>query len=207
MPIPSQGLRKCKKCGKEQAIEEFYFRTDGKRLWECKACVKKRSSDWYHRPDKYEDAKKKANAYRRWWLAVIKDKVFLHYGGWVCACCGETERLFLTLDHINNDGAEFRRKIAGKQARGGGQITYMWLAQNGFPPGLQVLCSNCQHGKRMNKGVCPHQARRNDYPQEGVESSDSKRTTAEESVDDIVCSEFKNSAVVVDDGFELSEPN
>lgn len=40
----------------------------------------------------------------------IKQKVFDHYGE-RCACCGETERLFLTLDHVNNDGAEHRRSI------------------------------------------------------------------------------------------------
>jgi hypothetical protein len=34
--------------------------------------------------------------------------------------------------------------------------------RNGFPPGYQVLCMNCNHGKRMNNGVCPHKERCND---------------------------------------------
>ena len=38
-----------------------------------------------------------------------------------------------------------------------GYMTYKWLRKNGFPPGFQVLCMNCQHGKRMCRGICPHQ--------------------------------------------------
>ena len=39
-----------------------------------------------------------------------KEKVFDHYG-WVCACCGEAEPLFLTIDHVNNDGADVEKKL------------------------------------------------------------------------------------------------
>jgi hypothetical protein len=38
-----------------------------------------------------------------------------------------------------------------------------------------VLCMNCNHGKRMNNGTCPHQVRCNDQAK-AVESSDSKRS-------------------------------
>ena len=82
--------------------------------------------------------------------------------------------IFLTLDHINNDGAEHRREIHGRQTAAGYQ-TYRWLMRNGFPPGFQVLCANCNHGKRMNGGTCPHQVRSNDYPMTGVEPNGSKR--------------------------------
>jgi hypothetical protein len=27
---------------------------------------------------------------------------------------------------------------------------------NGFPAGFQVLCFNCNQGRRLNHGVCPH---------------------------------------------------
>jgi hypothetical protein len=30
------------------------------------------------------------------------------------------------------------------------------IIKTGFPDGYQVLCMNCNWGKRMNKGICPH---------------------------------------------------
>lgn len=82
------------------------------------------------------------------------------YGGRVCSCCGETELLFLTLDHINEDGAAHRREIA-RHSKGNGKGAYPnvlgWMKRNNFPPGFQVLCMNCNVGKHKNKGVCPHQ--------------------------------------------------
>jgi hypothetical protein len=30
------------------------------------------------------------------------------------------------------------------------------LRRNNYPEGFQILCMNCQFGKRMNNGVCPH---------------------------------------------------
>jgi len=60
--------------------------------------------------------------------------------------------MFLSIDHINNDGHKHRRE---NNIRTGEQM-YRWLAKNNFPPGFQVLCMNCQWGKRNNNGVCPH---------------------------------------------------
>jgi hypothetical protein len=81
-----------------------------------------------------------------------RDAVYQAYGGYVCSCCGETEPSFLSIDHINNDGAEHKRSNNLRT----GQQMYRWLAKNGFPKGFQVLCMNCQWGKRNNNGVCPH---------------------------------------------------
>jgi hypothetical protein len=101
------------------------------------------------------------NAWIAPYKATIRKAVFDAYGGERCACCGETERKFLTLDHINNDGAADRMKIAGKRTASG-WTTYRYLHSKGFPPGYQVLCMNCNFGKRMNQGVCPHKVRCND---------------------------------------------
>ncbi len=70
----------------------------------------------------------------------LRETVFLHYGGAKCMICGETRKLCLTIDHINNDGAE-HRKISG--VGGGGYNTYCWLKRNNYPRGFQVLCRNC----------------------------------------------------------------
>jgi hypothetical protein len=86
--------------------------------------------------------------------AKHKSQVFDHYGN-KCGCCGESEPLFLTIDHIENDGYLHRkRKEPGGSAHGN---IYGWLCRNGFPEGFQVLCMNCNQGKHRNKGICPHQ--------------------------------------------------
>ena len=86
--------------------------------------------------------------------AICRDQVFAAYGGYKCACCGESERLFLSIDHIDNNGAEERK--SGLYS-GSGYAFYRWLRKSGFPPGYQVLCMNCNMGKHKNGGVCPHQ--------------------------------------------------
>jgi hypothetical protein len=80
--------------------------------------------------------------------AKFRNEVFLAYGGYRCACCGEEEKAFLTIDHINGGGSKHRKEI-------GQSNFYRWLRDNGYPPGFQVLCMNCQWGKK-NCGICPH---------------------------------------------------
>jgi hypothetical protein len=77
----------------------------------------------------------------------LKVEVFKNYGN-ECICCGEDHIDFLNIDHLNNDGSE-HRKIIGK-----GNL-YTWLKKSGFPAGFQCLCTNCNHGKRINNGWCP----------------------------------------------------
>jgi hypothetical protein len=81
-------------------------------------------------------------------------QVFGHYGA-KCTCCGETEPLFLTIDHINNDGAAHRRSMPNGRYSTGERM-YRWLRDNKFPSGFQVLCMNCNLGKQRNGGYCPH---------------------------------------------------
>jgi len=86
--------------------------------------------------------------------AACKDQVFNAYGGYICKCCGEDEPMFLSIDHIDNNGATERKSGL---YRGSGTAFYQWLRKNKFPSGYQVLCMNCQIGKHKNGGVCPHQ--------------------------------------------------
>lgn len=88
-----------------------------------------------YKRDWYQKHKKDNNDERR----RIKQKVIDHYGG-SCVVCGITDPDFLTLDHINNDGAEHRRKISGRKSIG--FYIYRWLILNDFPKGIQVLCWN-----------------------------------------------------------------
>lgn len=101
-------------------------------------------------------AKQTARIYE--WRKKLKDEVFNAYGGHRCACCGETESCFLELDHINGDGCKHRRLLSGKNVGGSHMVVYYHLRKNGFPPGYQILCANCNVGKHRNKGICPHKA-------------------------------------------------
>lgn len=82
----------------------------------------------------------------------VKDEVFAAYGGYRCACkkCQETNPKFLTIDHINGCTPKMRKK------QGNGSQFYRWLKNNGFPKGFRVLCFNCNIGRALNGGVCPH---------------------------------------------------
>lgn len=79
-------------------------------------------------------------------------EVRLAYGG-RCSCCGETNMLFLQLDHAKNDGSAHRKEV-GRTA----EKMYIWARTNGFPKDVfQVMCANCNHGRMRNGGICPHQ--------------------------------------------------
>ena len=92
-----------------QPITEFYIRAEGWPQSECKSCIKKRTKARWQSVD--EEERKYHNDYNKWTNAQIKHAVFMAYGGYICACCGfDEDRIFLQIDHINNDGAEFRRK-------------------------------------------------------------------------------------------------
>ena len=106
--------------------------------------------DWYLRN------KKLIRQRVRVYTENLRNKVVSYYskGTNSCACCGEKEYNFLTLDHINNDGAEHKRFLKTRSTRN----IYIWIIKNNFPPIFQILCFNCNCGRyyRTNN-VCPHQ--------------------------------------------------
>jgi hypothetical protein len=81
----------------------------------------------------------------------LRLETFRHYGGNhpKCVCCGEDNIEFLTIDHINGNGAEHRRSV------GSGANFYFWLKKNNYPEGFQVLCYNCNCALG-HYGYCPH---------------------------------------------------
>ncbi len=104
-------------------------------------------------PERYKTMKKAAEL-------KVKTEAMIHYSNADpprCVCCGETEIMFLSLDHIKDDGYIQKRKDShdGKNRIAG---YYYWLKRNNYPAGLQTLCMNCNFGKRLNGGTCPHKA-------------------------------------------------
>jgi hypothetical protein len=77
-----------------------------------------------------EEAKEK-NKQRR---ILLRLDVFGHYGG-KCAFCGDANPNHLSVDHINNNGAEHRRSMGDAKSR-----FYRWLKENNYPEGYQLLC-------------------------------------------------------------------
>lgn len=68
-----------------------------------------------------------------------------------CTCCGESHYEFLAIDHINGGGHKHRKELKRR-----GTSYYTWLRREGFPPGYQVLCHNCNLAKGFY-GKCPHE--------------------------------------------------
>ncbi len=88
-------------------------------------------------------AKKKLAAAR-----AAKLEGIVVYGG-KCACCGERQMEFLTLDHINGRKDEPYRTT--------GQKAWLRLKARGWPKdNFQLLCFNCNCAKGVY-GRCPHQ--------------------------------------------------
>lgn len=162
-------MKKCSKCG-EVKPAEAYHRGQGRK---CKACQYEEVKQWRaknpERTRQLNEESRQRNmpkrvAYRKKYYRVnadklkaastarnkaLKDAAYAAYGGYACNCCGEQTVEFLNLDHVENNGAVHRREI-------GARSIYQWLKANNYPPGFQVLCANCNQGKRMNGGVCPH---------------------------------------------------
>ena len=148
--------RKCKRCGEVKENDQFRFnKTLGTIGNICKDCRRKRDAERRAaEPEKFRAAWNKwseANPGRQRELSRLHDQrlresVIGAYGG-ECSCCGERERDFLTIDHINGGGTQHRKQVHGK--------VYAQLRRDGFPPGYRVLCWNCNWAFRL-MDACPH---------------------------------------------------
>jgi hypothetical protein len=164
-PSEVEGKTICRVCGEEKSMDNFLLYKNRDKVYRSKRCVS--CTKKYH--SKYfADDKERFNANARdqrlknpsvvrareneWAKKTrinARTKVYEAYGN-KCSCCGETEPLFLTLDHVNNDG-HIERKAFSQ-----GNL-YGRVIREGFPNRFQLLCWNCNQGKRRNNGVCPHQ--------------------------------------------------
>jgi ribosomal protein S27AE len=179
----SEDRKNCSKCGLLKPIEAFAIKRQKARKVEyrrrsCRECDRvsflAAHKDWRDRNRDYVRGKSRENM-AKWRnnlpssrLQALNDRqaksavdrrervkaaVYLAYGGAKCACCGEDEPLFLSIDHVNNDGYTLR-----KQGQPTGEGFYRRILREGCPPSYQVLCMNCNHGKARNGGICPHEA-------------------------------------------------
>ena len=116
--------------------------------------------DWYQKNKErinaiqkkyYEENKKQKSESGRKYRQRIRKMAIEHCSNGTnkCNCCEEKIYEFLTIDHMNNNGAQHRKEIKGNSL-------YIWLYKNNYPPGYQVLCMNCNFSKGKY-GYCPHE--------------------------------------------------
>lgn len=111
----------------------------------CGACNSRNT--YWNNPEKYREAQRDRQLESR---RKIREEMIEAYGG-RCACrwCPETNHEFLTLDHVNGDGKEHRKKV--------GSHAYADLRRRGWPQdGYRLLCWNCNAMTRFGR-VCPHE--------------------------------------------------
>ncbi|MCK9602245.1 MAG: hypothetical protein M0R06_24590 [Sphaerochaeta sp.] len=96
-----------------------------------------------------ETERMRKRAYAKKYRNKIKELMFQIYGH-ECACCGEKNLKFLTLDHVNGDGRIDLKRL-------GNQISILKDAvERPDKSKYQILCYNCNLGRYHNGGVCPH---------------------------------------------------
>ena len=132
---------RCRKCGK-RLFKEWYEKRMKESIWRKKWSEKTRT--WIRKnPERAKQISKKINLELR-----ISALNAYSNNNPKCKCCGESIIEFLAIDHVNNNGAEHRRRIKKQLHR--------WLRDNNYPKGFQVLCHNCNIAKAFYK-ICPHQ--------------------------------------------------
>lgn len=164
-PGPAEPTKKCSRCGETKPLDDFYHHSrskDGHFSW-CKECHNKAGTDWRKKNHaraastahkRYLRLRDEISRYNRDSNQRLKISLVAHYSNNTnrCACCGEPDIRFLTIDHINGNGNK-HRKSSGCRT---GSIFYRWLIKAGMPDGYQVLCYNCNNARAWY-GTCPHQ--------------------------------------------------
>lgn len=150
--------KRCPRCGETKDASSYYIidkNTKPRLNTYCIPCCKELSNE------RAAKDRTVATAYAKKYRERTRQQVLDAYGN-RCACCGETESLFLTVDHVNGDGAEHRRSLGNTDTKRNGLplAVHRDIIKRGFPDDFQILCFNCNCGKERNGGVCPHELRK-----------------------------------------------
>ena len=109
-----------------------------------KEAISLKKSEYNHRT-KVDRNKKSKELYESY-----RDRFFDLYGS-ICECCGEKEKIFLNLDHVQGQ-VGIKNKEKGAKAYRNAVIEYN-------PNKYRVLCWNCNQAIRWGRS-CPHQTQR-----------------------------------------------
>lgn len=147
-----QAIEGRRKKDNERYIKNREERIKKQKLWDLENKEKRKinsKNQWEkikNDPVRFQKYKEKAKRFRQ----KRRFEILNYYsnGKMECNCCKENTNEFLSIDHINNDGAEHRKTVDGSRL-------YCWLRNNNYPAGFQVLCHNCNMAKGIY-GKCPH---------------------------------------------------
>ena len=151
-------MKECSHCHKARPAERFSpikCRGGALNAW-CKDCTADSARKWYHANREKSISRNNEWRENNWgkvlaaskkYSAKRRDETLIAIGGPLCVCCGETERSFLDIDHVNGGGNKHRKTVPDPNA------FYKYVASH--PSEFQVLCCNCNHSKRR-LGACAH---------------------------------------------------
>lgn len=128
----------CTRCSNDKPEGDFDYKVKAKgtRQSICKPCKAEVNAQAYNT----------TAAERR---RITRLQAIIKLGG-ACVCCGETNVGLLTFDHTNSDGNVHRASGTS------GNAVAAQVLKGSCSVEIQVMCWNCNSGRAMNGGVCPH---------------------------------------------------
>lgn len=137
--MPKPAVQLCNFCRQERPFTDEFFPLRKRRVFgldtKCRQCV---NTD--------------ARAVNKPERDRLRIQILTHYGRngeLACTCCGEAREEFLTLDHVNGNGKEDRKKYPAT-------MLFRRLRRNNYPTGYRTLCYNCNCSLGI-RGYCPHE--------------------------------------------------
>lgn len=155
----------CRACFRDWTIRDKAARPEVYERRRKAGRMRNREADRLNSMRYYQKNRQRAIAYAMEWQRQHRDRArktindcnhrlwlnVVNLLGDSCACCGEKRLSMLDVDHRFGDGNKHRRAI------GGTRQVYRQILQMLDPRSyFQVLCCNCNHSKRRNRGQCEH---------------------------------------------------
>ena len=141
------------KVGQCDRCEEWFPAEIFVKTARCVRCVDEvsRGIRWAKREPKTEAARNWYKNNKHVWVDKYRmhRRVVIERLGGKCACCGETDKEFLTIDHVEGGGGQHMKAIGNLSS---------YLYRHGWKEGeYRCLCMNCNFSFG-HYGYCPHQA-------------------------------------------------
>ncbi len=138
----------CKECFRAHAVKKHWENPEESRKKIRESHARNGEALKVYEKEHAIEHRVRNNRYMKKYRQKMREAILRAYGH-RCACCGETEEAFLTLEHVNGDGASHRK------LRGTNRV-YADVVAEGFPDKYTLLCWNCNCAKRFG-GKCPHE--------------------------------------------------
>ena len=173
MKTPTEDKKLCPSCKRELPISAFGLnsKANDKLSCYCLECKRKKHREYYlknrnkilkknteymasdkgkeYSRKRYQENKEK---YAKWTLEYksklnrdLRLQIMEKLGGVICVWCGNTDYRVLTIDHINNDGKQERKKLK----RDALYKKILSHSEDEMKKKYQILCRNCNWLKHL----------------------------------------------------------